>query len=68
MGGDIVRDFTWKEVLDQTRRMAAHLKSQGLKPGDKVAILSKNTAWWLISDFAIWMAGCVSVPLYPTLA
>jgi len=68
MGGGIVRAFTWKEVLDQTRRMAAHLKSQGLKPGDKVAILSKNTAWWLMSDFAIWMAGCVSVPLYPTLA
>jgi long-chain acyl-CoA synthetase len=68
MGGGIVRAFTWKEVLDQTRRMAAHLMSQGLKPGDKVAILSKNTAWWLMSDFAIWMAGCVSVPLYPTLA
>jgi len=68
MGGGVVRDFTWKEVLDQTRRMAAYLQGQGLKPGDKVAILSKNTAWWLISDFAIWMAGCVSVPLYPTLA
>jgi len=68
MGGGVVRDFTWTEVLDQTRRMAAYLQSQGLQPGDKVAILSKNTAWWLFSDFAIWMAGCVSVPLYPTLA
>ncbi len=68
MGGGVVRDFTWKEVLDQTRRMATYLQSQGLGPGDKVAILSKNTVWWLISDYAIWMAGCVSVPLYPTLA
>ena len=68
MGGGVLRDFTWTEVLDQTRRMAAYLQSQGLQPGDKVAILSKNTAWWLFSDFAIWMAGCVSVPLYPTLA
>jgi long-chain acyl-CoA synthetase len=33
-----------------------------------VAILSKNTAWWLMADFAIWIAGGVSVPLYPTLA
>ncbi|MFX7853791.1 AMP-binding protein, partial [Acinetobacter baumannii] len=32
------------------------------------AILSKNCAWWLMSDLAIWMAGYVSVPLYPTLA
>ncbi len=62
------RDFTWAEVADQTRRMAAHLKAQGWEPGSKVAILSKNCAWWLMSDLAIWMAGYVSVPLYPTLA
>ena len=48
--------------------MAAHLQSLGLKPGDRVALLSKNTAHWLMSDFAIWLAGYVSVPLYPTLA
>ena len=30
--------------------------------------MSKNTAHWLMSDFAIWLAGGVSVPLYPTLA
>jgi len=33
-----------------------------------VAILSKNCAWWMMSDLAIWMAGYVSVPPYPTLA
>ncbi len=68
MGGGELREFTWKQALDQTRRMAAHLQNQGLKPGDKVAILSKNTAWWLMADWAIWLAGGVSVPLYPTLA
>ena len=68
MGGGVVRDFTWRELMDQTRRMAAHLKERGIAPGDRVAILSKNTAWWLMADFAIWMAGGVSVPLYPTLA
>jgi long-chain acyl-CoA synthetase len=68
MGGGELRQFTWKQTLDQTRRMAAHLQNQGLKPGDKVAILSKNTAWWLMADWAIWLAGGVSVPLYPTLA
>jgi long-chain acyl-CoA synthetase len=68
MGGGALREFTWRELMDQTRRMAAHLQSRGVAPGDRVAILSKNTAWWLIADFAIWMAGGVSVPLYPTLA
>ena len=67
MGAGVVRDFTWAQVADQVRRMAAHLKAQGWEPGSKVAILSKNCAWWLMSDLAIWMAGYVSVPLYPTL-
>jgi long-chain acyl-CoA synthetase len=68
LGGGAVRDFTWREVMDQSRRMAAHLRGLGLPPGSRIGILSKNTAWWLLSDFAVWMAGHVSVPLYPTLA
>ncbi len=68
MGGGVVTEFTWRQLMDQSRRMAAHLKAQGIGPGDKVALISKNTAWWLMTDFAIWMAGAVSVPLYPTLA
>ena len=66
--GGAVRDYTWREMLDQSRRMATHLQSLGLEHGDRVAILSKNTVHWLMSDFAIWLAGGVSVPLYPTLA
>ena len=68
MGGGTVRDFTWAQVADETRRMAAHLQSLGLAPGSRIAIMSKNCAHWLMSDIAIWMAGYVSVPLYPTLA
>lgn len=63
VGGGVTRDFTWAEVADQVRRMASHLKAQGGEPSAKVAILSKNCAWWLMSDLAIWMAGYVSVPL-----
>ncbi|HEY9105093.1 MAG TPA: AMP-binding protein [Roseateles sp.] len=72
MGGTEVKEFTWAQVGDQVRRMAAFLKAKGAAEGwpadAKVAILSKNCAWWLMSDLAIWMAGYVSVPLYPTLA
>ena len=68
MGSGAVSTFTWSQVMDGARRMAAHLQSQGLKPGDRVALISKNTAWWLMADFSIWLAGGVSVPLYPTLA
>jgi len=68
MGGGVVRDYPWREVLDQSRRMAAHLQGLGLQRGERIAIFSKNTAHWLMSDFAIWLAGGVSVPLFPTLA
>ncbi len=68
VGGGAVKEYTWAQMMDQVRRMAAHLRSRGLQPGDRVAMLSKNTAHWLMADFAIWMGGFVSVPLYPTLA
>lgn len=67
-GEPVVRDYTWREVADEARRMAAHLQSLGLPRGSHVALLSKNCAHWLIADFAIWLGGYVSVPLYPTLA
>ena len=68
LGGGAVREFTWAELMDEVRRMAAHLKSLGHPPGSRIALISKNCAHWLMADFAIWMAGFVSVPLYPTLA
>ncbi len=68
MSEHTVQDFTWAQVADGARRMAAHLQQQAWPAGSKIAILSKNCAWWLMSDLAIWMAGHVSVPLYPTLS
>lgn len=60
-------DFTWRQVADQVRRMAAHLVSLDLPPRSNVALLGKNSAHWIMADLAIWAAGHVSVPLYPTL-
>jgi long-chain acyl-CoA synthetase len=67
MGGGVVRDWTWAQAMQDTRRMAAYLKGLGYEPGARIAIMSKNTAWWIMSDLAIWMAGYVSVPIYPNL-
>lgn len=68
LGGGRVQEFTWRQAVGEARRMAAHLQSLGLPPGSRIALLSKNTAHWLMADWAIWLAGHVSVPLYPTLA
>ncbi|MBV8250111.1 MAG: AMP-binding protein [Comamonas sp.] len=67
LDGGRLQEFTWAQVADGARRMAAHLRAQDWPPGSAVAIVSKNCVWWLLSDLAIWMAGHVSVPLYPTL-
>jgi len=67
-GGGQVRDYTWQATLDEARRMAAYLKSLPFPSGSPIALLSKNCAHWILSDLAIWMAGHVSVPLYPTLS
>ena len=66
MGGGVIRDFTWADTLNEARRMASYLKAQGFPEGSRIAILSKNCAHFILSDLAIWMAGYVSVALYPT--
>ncbi|MEZ5001411.1 MAG: AMP-binding protein [Chitinophagales bacterium] len=59
---------TWKQAGEQIRSMATYLKSIGIEPGDKVAIISKNCDCWIMADLAIAMVGGVSVPLYPTIS
>ena len=59
-------DYNWGQVVDQARRMAAHLRSRNLGPGAKIAILSKNCAHFFIAELAIWMAGGTTVAIYPT--
>ena len=66
MGGGKVVTFTWSEVMRQARCMAAYLRAQNFEAGSQIAIVSKNTAQWIMADLAIWMAGHVSVPVYPT--
>ena len=66
LGGGQVVDYTWGQVMDQARRMAAHLQAQGLPRGSRVAILSKNCAHFIIAELAIWMAGCTTVAIFPT--
>ena len=65
-GGGRVQDYTWRQTMDQARRMAAHLKAQNFEPGARIAILSKNCAHFFMVELAIWMAGCTTVAIFPT--
>ena len=66
VGGGKVLDSTWAQTVDQSRRMAAHLKTLGLPHGAKVALLSKNCAHFFMAEMAIWMAGYTTVAIFPT--
>jgi long-chain acyl-CoA synthetase len=67
VGGGAVQTLTWGQAADEVRRMAAWLQAQAWPAGSRVAILGKNSAHWMLADLAIWAAGHVSVPVYPTL-
>jgi len=58
--------WTWGEAADEIRRMAAYIEANH-KKGSKIAIMSRNCAHWIMSDLAIMLAGCVSVPIYPNV-
>ncbi len=62
------KTWTWAQAGNEAKRIAQGFYSLGLKEGDHIAILSKNCAEWIIADIAIMMAGCVSIPIYPTLS
>ena len=59
-------DVTCKQAADQIRSAALGLIAEGVKPGDRVAILSATRYEWPILDFAILAAGAVTVPIYET--
>ena len=57
---------SWAEAARQVASLAAGLKAIGIKPGDRVMLVSENRPEWCLSDLAIMAAGCITVPTYIT--
>jgi len=66
IGNNQVVDYTWGQVVDESRRVAAYLKGRGYPPGARIGILSKNCAHFIMAEVAIWMAGYTTVAIFPT--
>ena len=58
--------LSWAETAEQVLALAAGLRSLGLNPGDRVALISENRPEWVIADLAIMAAGGITVPAYTT--
>lgn len=61
------RDVTWSEYREQVEACAAALFDAGIRPGDRVGLLSENRLEWLVADLAILNVGAVNVPLHAPL-
>jgi long-chain acyl-CoA synthetase len=59
---------TWGEALGAVREIGAGLVALGIKAGDRVALIGKNSPEWLAVDFAVQHIGAITVPLYTTFA
>ncbi|WP_049566168.1 AMP-dependent synthetase/ligase [Streptomyces sp. SBT349] len=62
---------TWEDVSavrfrDEVRAVAKGLLASGVRPGERVGLLSRTRYEWTLLDFAIWTVGAVSVPVYET--
>jgi long-chain acyl-CoA synthetase len=57
---------TWHDFAVEVRQIAAGLISAGIRPGDRVALMSRTRFEWTLLDYAILAAGGVVVPIYPT--
>ena len=66
LGGGQMAEYSWAQVLDESRRMAAHLASYHFAPGARIAMLAKNSAHFFMAELAIWMAGGTTVAIFPT--
>jgi long-chain acyl-CoA synthetase len=59
-------DVTAAEFRDQVVAVAKGLLAEGIRFGDRVAIMSRTRYEWTLFDFALWAIGAQSVPVYPT--
>ena len=58
--------WSWSQARDHVHRLARAFRAKGLKPGDRVLLVSENRPEWPIIDIAVMRAGGVTVPAYTT--
>ncbi|MEV5608654.1 long-chain fatty acid--CoA ligase [Streptomyces sp. NPDC052225] len=60
------QDITSAQFRDEVLALAKGLLAEGIRFGDRVAIMSRTRYEWTLFDFALWTVGAQVVPIYPT--
>ena len=66
--GDEWINISAETFVERVRNVALGLTELGIKPGDRIALLSENRPEWSIADLAILSLGAINVPIYTTQA
>lgn len=59
-----VMTLTWKEFARQTFQISRHLLDQGVRPGDRIGMISENRAEMFMFELAAMSIGAVTVPVF----
>jgi len=63
--GEEWKPVTWQQLGDEVRAASAGLRSLGMKPGDRCALLSGTRLDWIVADLATLCAGGATTTIYP---
>ncbi len=59
------RTLTYSEVDELSDRFAAALLKEGVRQGDRIALILPNSPQMVIAELGIWKVGGIAVPLNP---
>jgi len=62
------KKISTREVIDTGNKVSLSLLKLGVKPDDKIALVSPNRPEWNMVDLGILQIGAVNVPVYPTIS
>src|SRR3977135_2803683 len=62
--GDRFVSVTGRELLEQVQLVRAFIRTSGIQPGDRCALLAPNSIRWAAFHLAIMAEGAIVVPLY----
>lgn len=60
--------YSTSDVIDNINKVSKALITLGVKPDDKIAVVSSNRPEWNFLDLGVLQTGAVLVPIYPTIS
>ena len=57
--------LTFRQLLDQARRVAAGLRARGIEPGDVIALHMPNSLWFMVAYYGAVLSGAAVAPINP---